>query len=446
MADSAVNYPDILGLITGGARVNLGVMQAALAMRPRITRAGRPFEVVLLLQNASDVDVDVVVTLALPDQDARKQRGRFITQKPRLRIGIAPAEVGCAIMPATTLADIAIGDDYRIAVEIEPKALGKPQRIRATEGGGTVDLAALPPSAGAQIDELHGLDWAAQKKLGRPVLEVPFSVMMGKLGQIPNFKPGWISIARLSDYADHRPLLARYGDTLITQVFPHVKRSDTYKLLLDETSARFQAAGYPLDAAEAVLIAKLMALVLEYAAPEETGHGFLAAGVYAVKRLLLDDPLRMAVSPTLPRWVVGMLTLLEREPRAAEQPALAVQRLLYDDLLHDAARMAFDLIERDTGEDLGTAAEHEAHVNDTLAALKARQGLNFAHAYLPLVCGGLIVSEQMPASKESPAQLLASLASVLERRRSEIDDDLLPLYEMTAKLIDRTGQKYGFRL
>ena len=44
MAD-ATNYPDVLGFLTGGQRSNFGSAQVALAVRPRIVRAGRPFEV-----------------------------------------------------------------------------------------------------------------------------------------------------------------------------------------------------------------------------------------------------------------------------------------------------------------------------------------------------------------------------------------------------------------
>ena len=64
MADS-VNYPDVLGFLSGGQRANFGSAQIALAVRPRIARAGRPFEVLVFVQNASDGAIDVTMTLAL---------------------------------------------------------------------------------------------------------------------------------------------------------------------------------------------------------------------------------------------------------------------------------------------------------------------------------------------------------------------------------------------
>ena len=49
----------LLGAVTGGERLNLDVVQCALGVRPSSVPAGKPFEAILLLQNASDVNVDV---------------------------------------------------------------------------------------------------------------------------------------------------------------------------------------------------------------------------------------------------------------------------------------------------------------------------------------------------------------------------------------------------
>ena len=83
-ARATPNYPDILGAITGGLRCNINVVQLALAVRPRVVRAGRPFEAILLVQNASDVNVDVTATLHLPDKDAAKQKNQFTSHHVRL--------------------------------------------------------------------------------------------------------------------------------------------------------------------------------------------------------------------------------------------------------------------------------------------------------------------------------------------------------------------------
>lgn len=440
-----VNYPDVLGTITGGARVNVGVAQAALAVRPRVVRAGRPFEVLLLLQNACDVDVDVTATLHLPEVDAKKQRGRFVTKNTRLVIGMAAAEVGYLVLPATTLPDTAPSDAYKIAVEVDAKPLRKPRRVREPEGGGEFSPEFLKPDAREQVESLRSLTFSTARRLGRGTLEAPLSLMSGTLGQIVDFKPGWVSICRLTDYADARPLLHHYGDLLRTTVLPRLKRHEVYPTLLQTTKTAFANAGFPLQEAEAVLITKLMVLILEYASPSENGHGYIAAGKYGVIPLIERNPLSLESAPQLPRWLLGMLQLVDRDARAADQPSMTLTRLLYEELLFDAALLAFELVERETGEDLGSAAETEGYSRALVHMIKNREGLNFSHVYMPLIMGGIIVNDKIPVSKQSPYDLLRSLSSAMESRAAASGDEEIPLIEMTEWLIDRAGQKYGFR-
>lgn len=440
-----VNYPDILGAITGGQRLNIGAVQAALAVRPRVARAGRPFEIILLLQNASDVDMDVTALLRLPEMDTKKQRGTFVSKNMRLVIGMAPAEVGYVVLPATTLPDTAASDMYRIAVEVDARSLQKPRRVREPEGGGEFSPDYLKPDAREQVERLQTLVFSTARRLGRQTLEAPLSLMSGTLGQMVDFKPGWVSICRLIDYADTRPLLHLYGDLLRTTILPRLKRHEVYPLLLQMTVARFAEAGFPLQEAEAVLITKLMVLILEYASPTETAHGYLAAGRYGIVPLIERNPLLLESVPELPHWLLGMLQLVAREARVATEPTKALVHLLYEELLFDAALLAFAEVERETGEDLGSPAEIEAHARAIATCLKNKEGLNFSRVYLPLVLGGIIINDKMPVSKQSPYDLLRSLSSAIESRAPALSEEEIELIDIAEQLIDRAGQKYGFR-
>ena len=103
MSDSQPdNLPDLLGAVTGGDRLNLDVMQCALGVRPSSIPAGKPFEAILLLQNASDVNVDVTAVVRLPEQDAKGKRNRFIVKRERLVVGLRPAEVGYMTLPLSS--------------------------------------------------------------------------------------------------------------------------------------------------------------------------------------------------------------------------------------------------------------------------------------------------------------------------------------------------------
>ena len=442
---NTVNFPDILGMITGGARCNLGVVQVALAIRPHTPRSGRPFEVIVLLQNASDVDVDVTATLHLPELDAKKQKGQFLSKTRRLVVGVQPAEVGYVLLPVSTLADTAVSDGYKIAVELEVKPLAKPSRIRREDGGGAVALDSLPDSARAQIDALKPLVYATHKRLGRPILETTFGLMPGKLGQIVDFTPGWVSICKLADYQDDRLLLHRFGDLIQINTLPQLKQAIVYEPLVKATRERFGAAGYPLENVEAVLIAKLLTLLLEYASPRHTAHGHHAAGAYNVEALLERDPLTLESVPRLPHWFRALLAYAERDTRATTAIVPMLTRYLYPDLLRDGIDHAFDLVETATGEDVGSVEERVRYRDLLIQQLEDKSGLNFSSVYSPLILGGALVNERLLLAKENPADTLREMSQAVEKRcgvgGSEEDETIR---EMAMGIFERAGRKYGF--
>jgi hypothetical protein len=445
MSDSP-NYPDVLGLITGGQRCNLGAAQVAVAVRPRVVRAGRPFEIIALVQNASDTPLDVVLTLHLPGTDAKRQRDRFVTKSQRLVVTVKGAETGYVVLPVTTLADTAVSDAYKIGVEFDVKALGKGSRIRTNEGGGLVPLEMMRDETRAAIDALKPLAFYTSKQMMRSLIEVPVTVMSGSLGALADFTPGWVSLANVSDYGDSRLLLHFYGPTVQVNTLPKLKRSLVYKPLLETTQGRFAEAGYPLKDGEATAIAKLMTLVLEYATPRFNAHGNIAARNFDVEALLMRDPSSFDAPPVLPYWFRGFLGTLEQDERAATYPEQVIPRYLYDALLRDAADLGFDLVNEATGEDLGSAEEQALYREQITAFLAKKSGLDFNQVYLPLVMGGLLVNDQIALQGEPPTELLHQVSQALQERFNELRETDHAIYAMTNTIIARAGQRFGFYL
>src|SRR5258708_9576965 len=88
------DYPDVLGTITGGARLNVDFVQCALAAYPPSTAVGQPFEGLLLLQNMIDKPVQVDVTLQLPRKDVNGNRISMITAKDQAQVTLQGGETG----------------------------------------------------------------------------------------------------------------------------------------------------------------------------------------------------------------------------------------------------------------------------------------------------------------------------------------------------------------
>lgn len=440
------NYPDILGYITNGARYNLNVAQVALAVRPRVVRAGRPFTAILLIQNASDVDIDVTATLQLPDTDAKKKPKRFITKTERLKIGLRPAEVGFVQLPLSCLPDTAISNDYKVGMAVEVKPLAKGRRVRAAEGGGEVVAEYLSEETLNRLNELKKLIFSTSKRgMMGTIIEAPFAVMSPQIGQIPDFKPGWISLWKVSDHRDDRLLLERYGEALKERILPQLKREIVYQPLFEATETRFNNSGYPLLPAETHYITKLLTVILEMANPQEQTVDPVGDEGLNVAAALKKGS---AASPNaLPSWCKAMLKAVDTDPSAADHPESALATNLYDELLRDALKYAFKAVTQASGETLGTDEETLAYAERLILDLtEGRKGkLGFTDVYLPLALGGVINYDRAILKDEQVGEILNDLAKALKTRQGEINEDNELIYQMAEKMIDRTLFKYGYR-
>ncbi|MGQ9887334.1 MAG: hypothetical protein ACUVSX_02475 [Aggregatilineales bacterium] len=441
------NYPDILGYITGGDRCNIGVAQLALAVRPRVVRAGRAFEAVLLVQNAADVDVDVTAVLHVPEADARRQKRRFVSKKSRLVVGLRPAETGYVVLPVSCLPDTAVGDDYRLAVEVAVKPLQRPARIRSAEGGGSFEVESLRPEIRQQLDELRNLRFSNAKRFGlRDVLEAPFSVMPGKVGQIVDFSAGWTSLWTMADLTDTRALLAHFGTLFLEQVLPHLQHAHAYALLLAATSARFAAAGYPLRALEAAYIAKALARVLDMAMPQDNVFDYMANSAYNVALTIRQLQAGESAEPVLPRWAVHMLRAVSQNAQVAARPAAALAQAMYTDLLQDAVVYGFDVIKTATGKAMGSDKEIAQYAERMAAMLETNTGMDLAHAYMPLVLAGIVLYDRVVLPDEDVAEQLRAMGDVLDEREPERTAANNLVFALARQLINRSLQKYGIQI
>ncbi|MCK6578788.1 MAG: DUF4981 domain-containing protein [Anaerolineae bacterium] len=437
------NYPDLLGFLTGGERCNADAVQLAVATRPRVVRIGRPFEVIMLVQNATNVDVDVTMTLQLPLVDLKKQRERFVTKSNRLLVGIKPAEVGYIVLPASTLPDTAPGE-YVITVEFAVKTLGaKPKRIRLTEGGGRFRPQDLPPENQELLEGLKDLSWVTSRKRLNAALEAPLNLLTGGVAKYTDFSPGWISLCRLSDYDDPRPLLHEVAERIQIETLPQLKRTNLYEPLLKVTLERFEDSGFPLREAEAVVIAKLLTLILEYATPKQNQHGHIAAREYNIAAMVERDPLDIE-RPRLPHWFRQFIRYAEKDERVFGRPAPVILGYLYEELIADAFDYAFALVEEASGEELGTPEEMVAYRERIVTALRSRQGMDFSLTYLPLIIGGAIRSDQIPLEGEHPSDVVRQIGKCLEERVFNSRDDERPIFELANEILARIGQRHGF--
>jgi hypothetical protein len=415
---AAVNYPDILKTITGGSRLNLDVIQCAVAMRPAQIPAGQTTEIVLLLQNASDIDVDVVVQPHPPSRDADRQKGCFEPHSKRLLVGLRPAEAGFVTLPVTISPRTTPAPDYSMDLDLSIDRLGKtPHRLRLPQGGGAVSLADLPPEAQVHIRALSELSFSATPGSKKSHIQTGFSVQPAAIAALNTPKPDWISLWTLRDHMDIYAVAARVQDP-VQNALVQFRREHVFMPLLKTTQERFKAAGYPLLPPEAIFITKLLTLILETS---------------------IAEPSPLDPRPAWPRWYGRLCRLLLDEPGLAQQTELLVTHLLYEDLLYDAILGSFEMVQDTTKEDFGNQQEVMVYAQGMLDALANKgQTLDFARIYLPLVMGGLIINARVTMPREQVRETVFILSKALDRRQNERTQANAFVFDLTNTLIDHT--------
>lgn len=412
--DNPPNYPDVLGMITGRVRFNLDVVQFALAARPAQVAAGQTCELILLAQNASDGDVDILLQAELPERDQAKQKSCFTAASARLRIGLRPAEVGFVTLPFTVAPMTQPASGYMAGLDLDVKRLAKtsPQRIRAIEGGGQVQD--LPEEAQNHIRTLRGLQFSVDTGK-KKFLQVPFSVLPPAVANLTPPRANWTSLWTMGDLADPYTIARQVAEPARACV-SQLKRGAVFMPLLKATQEHFGACGYTLLPPEAIFISKLLTLVLETPIPQPAAN----------------NP-----RPAWPRWYVKLCRLLVQDALLAGQIEPLMTHLIYNELVYDTVMYGFATVGAVTHEDFGSHEEMSQYANDLVEALEKTTPVDFARAYLPLVMGGVIANARITMPREQIRDTVFMLSKALEKRRPEKTDANAFVFDLTGRLIEQ---------
>lgn len=448
-----LQYPDVLGYITDGERLNLNVVQIAVGARPQAVRAGRPLEIMLLIQNASDLAVDVTVSLQLPNKDAANRKERFLTKAERLVVGVEGGEVGYASLPVSTLPDTAPGADYRIGVDVsvspaEKEGKRKPNRVRPEDGGARFDSNTVPAEMAEKIEELKQWHFHAGRghsgRRSRHHLEIAFAVMSGHAAGLAKLQPGYTCLWSLADQSDDKLLLRELYTPFKRYVFPPLKRERLLEPLREAVCQRLGKAGYEPYPLEAELITRLLTRLLEIGPEKLDVSASVDVEQYNIMKYYQHNRLAKEKGAiTLPAWASTLLRLGQRDERTLRYPIPAILQFAFDDLLADAMRFAFERLEVMTGEDFGSAEDRETYIQNWLTRFHEGE-LGRYDVYLPLVLGGLVIFDQVLLDNENPGSTVLEAQTHFENQLAGADDNEARLLKLAGRLVEQMFMKYNF--
>lgn len=446
------NYPNLLAYITQEKAVSLNVIQAAIATRPSLIRGGRPFEVILLLQNMADVNVEVTATPHVPHKDADGVPDQFLARPERLVIALRPAEVGYAVLPVLARAGTAISDRYRMTVDLEIKTASKPKRMRESGDQQEINLDYyfnLSEDTMQDIVELKSLEFFAKKHgLRGNSLEFRFGVFSEQPGKRPKIRPRWVSLWSLERNTDARPLLERYHSTLESAVdnLNIDMLANSLQIIVDN---RLSVIGRDIDPAELYFITRLFLAIIALSQQNYAKNKALypQEDQYRVKGLLASKWATDGTPIQLPFWCRALLQRIDTDQAVANQPMSVLAGPLFEALLRDAILHAFRLIQTHLGEPIGDPQEMEAYADYLVSMLwQQDEPLSAVDLYVPLVLGGMLIDQVLVPSNQKPLDMIHEVVDLVEGYRKQAVEESQDDFVLVDRVINYALQKYGYRL
>jgi hypothetical protein len=385
--NTALGYPDVLGMVTGGIRHHAEVVQCAFAVHPTSITVGQALEALVLIQNACDRPIHVRLHLSLPRKDVEGNRISLVAAKEMIPLDLHGGEVGLLHVPIIPFPPTAPGEAYVVGVRLEPRAPRGCQQVHGPHGGRPASILNISPF---RLNILREARFSAEMEGG--YLVRTFNILPGAINAAPGetaprYEVLWSARELPQEQARYQALseqAAQYAGAL--------DRAALLAPLRAVTEQRYASAGLPLHPAEALFIAKTLTYAME-------------DGLHIESAFDLRDS----------RWFQRLVTVAADRGLLDDVDALVA--FLYTAVVRDAVRLGLLMVERESGQGLGSAADHLAYADEVMLALERQQGIDLGHAYLPLILAGLLIHNDVKDSRES---LWDSLTHIREAWRGRV--------------------------
>jgi hypothetical protein len=409
-------YPDVLGAITGGTRINMDQLQVALGVFPQRTFLNQPLELILILQNMIDQNMQVKVAIQLPSEDKKGNPVVIDTPKKMLSLGIRPGEVGVLRTPLVPRPPTAPGTQLPVRVAVRYRAAKPGRAVRPPSGG-------APPSilgvSSFKLQVLRDVAFSAHMWKDSPdILTTYFDIAPKVMPDLaPDLKPRYESLWTHEEMAGERELVrAKIEDA--RGVANGLTRGAVYRPLLNAVDERFASRDLALHPGEVKAIAKMLTYALDEGMELEPGFEVESSRWFQTLCQVL------AHDETVEEWDRGTLTI----------------RYLFEAAMYDAILLGFSVIEPKVNEDLGNADERVSYANRVLSWYAGQGQSDLSYAYLPLVMGGIAINEFVKTRDENPWIMIEEMREALAGRSRLFTGELVAIFKLTDQLLTKAEE------
>ncbi|GAB4529804.1 MAG: hypothetical protein Kow0063_07230 [Anaerolineae bacterium] len=389
----AIEYPDIISeYVDASRRYETDGVQIAPYLEPAEIAVGGVTNLILLLQSAVDVPVEVSFKPDLPQTSRFRGAPMLAVKQTELSAALEPAQVGILIVPVATTPRAREGQ-HQIHLNVSVKVEGRPTRVRAQETRGRFrsDL----------IDDVVGLGLAR-------VVSVPYTAtpsrrisltltVRGKTeaeGEEPDLATRFQSLWSLEDIRHQTQAMQEISQRRAT-IIDQLKTEPLFVALFVEGQERVARTNQVLRIGEAIALGKILTYTARY---------FLANSD-------LQDGL------LVPIW-----ELANEYDLPTGDPLWVVRNVGFHHLLRLSVALSFGLIRQAIGRHPWTKEERRAVVSLVADSIESGQPLQTEFLYIPLLMAAAYISPQIKLDGEDSQHSLRLLQKAKAARADTFSD------------------------
>lgn len=407
-------YPDVLGAITGGQRVNMEDLECALGVFPRRAYINQPFEVLIVLQSMIDVPAQVKIGVRVPTKDRDGNVAIIEVAKSTVNVTLEAGEVGVLRLPIVVRPPTKPSKDFPIRIAIRYRASEDRHAVRPPGGG-------VPPSVLAvsqyKLQVLQEVEYISHKwNESTEIMTVYFDLVPKNMPNTPqNLKPRYETLWTHHAMKEETKLARTYYKEAL-QIAQSASDGSAYVWMLDAVEERFAKRDMPLHPGEAKAIAKIMS--------------------YTVDGALTREP-DLRVEET--RWFKGLCTVLARNPDLLyENRNELISKHVFEGVMYEATLLAFRILKSRVKENLGTRDEQFAYADRLLTWFAGHGDADLSYVYLPLVLCGVVVSRWVRTTiAESPWDIIDELIEAYHGRARLITGATDTVFDMLDEILEQ---------
>jgi hypothetical protein len=382
----AVEYPDVMNDITDARqRFESGAVQFLAEFSPQVAPAGSIAQMPLTMQSVMDVPVKVAIRLDLPAIKGKLKRlpqPLFQISQSEITLTLESAEVVQLTIPVYVQPHVP-ASEYVFSVSIRSAPTEQGTRIRSKQSENHLADLKIRLPQGLGITQIASWGFVAQETQTQSVsLAVSDAVENPEAVDDAALNPSLNSLWTLQDW-DLIPPARREMNERRIHIMPELTAETLYLAFIKQTQAFFASSGVQLHVGEAIFLAKILTYTVVYMASKAEWLDCLLVPIYAFAQASgqrTDD-------------VVWLLT-----------------ELGYIQVLEFAVATSFTMTEQALQRELWKPSEQRAVRDFIVSCLDQGQDLPNEFVYLPLLLGGVLVSDQVVMDGEDVQQSLRLLA------------------------------------